>query len=347
MRILKIDAEENFLHVVPQTIDDLWHLERIIEPNDVLSGASTRKIKVSENEGAESKREKFFLEIAVQKVEFHKYSKQLRASGIVKYAKPEDVAPLGSSHTLEIILNEPIKIKKLKLKQYQIQRLKKAEQATRIPELLLIVMDDEQADFALVKQFGLEHKLKMHAGKSGKRYATEDAQKKYFSEMLKKISEIKADKIIIAGPGFAKEDFEKYLEEKSAKFEIVWGSTNSVGETGFNEAVKSGLIESVLKETAVAEEIKNVSKLYEELAKNSGLVAYGEKEVQNAINYGAVKKILITDEKLFAEREKMETLMESAEKTNAEVHIISAEGDAGKQLSGLTGIAALLRFRVE
>ncbi len=347
MRILKIDVRESFLQVVPQTIDDLWHLERIIEPGDVLSGASTRKIKVSENEGAESKREKFYLEIAVQKIEFQKYSKQLRASGTVKYAKPEDVAPLGSSHTLEIILNEPIKIKKLKLKQYQIARLKRAEQASGIPELLLIVMDDEQADFALVKQFGLERKLKMHAGKSGKQYAGEESQKKYFSELLKKISEIRADKIIIAGPGFAKEGFEKYLGDKGAKVDIVWGSTNSVGETGLNEAVKSGLIESVLKETAVAEEIKNISRLYEELAKNSGLVAYGNEEVQKAIAYGAVKQLLITDEKLFAEREKMEALMESAEKTNAEIHIISAEGDAGKQLAGLTGIAALLRFRVE
>ena len=48
MRVLKIDEVENFLHLVPEIEDDLWHLERIIEKHDLVSGLSDRKIKPKE-----------------------------------------------------------------------------------------------------------------------------------------------------------------------------------------------------------------------------------------------------------------------------------------------------------
>ena len=52
-----------------------------------------------------------------------------------------------------------------------------------------------------------------------------------------------ATEMLIAGPGFTKGDFEKYLKEKNFRKEAFFASTNSIGITGLNELVKGGVIE--------------------------------------------------------------------------------------------------------
>ncbi|MBI2598194.1 MAG: hypothetical protein HYW50_03290 [Candidatus Diapherotrites archaeon] len=62
MKILKVDYKKNFFEVIPDNLDDLWHLERIIEPLDLVSGVAERKIKPQE-EGMRQSKESVFLEI--------------------------------------------------------------------------------------------------------------------------------------------------------------------------------------------------------------------------------------------------------------------------------------------
>ncbi|MFX1300432.1 MAG: mRNA surveillance protein Pelota, partial [Promethearchaeota archaeon] len=75
---------------------------------------------------------------------------------------------------------------------------------------------------------------------------------------------------------------------------------------------------------------------------------YGWTEIDRAVQFGAVETFLVLD-KLFREagpeqRRKMETIMRQVEKQAGTVEIFSTEHQAGKQLEGLGGIAALLRF---
>ena len=44
---------------------------------------------------------------------------------------------------------------------------------------------------------------------------------------------------------------------------------------------------------------------------------------------------------------KIEDLMRLVEQTNGRIHIISSDHEGGQKLDGLTGIAALLRYRLE
>ena len=47
MKILKIDKQLNQLLVIPENLDDLWHLEKVIEKNDIVAGKTDRKINDS------------------------------------------------------------------------------------------------------------------------------------------------------------------------------------------------------------------------------------------------------------------------------------------------------------
>ena len=87
-----------------------------------------------------------------------------------------------------------------------------------------------------------------------------------------------------------------------------------------------------------------IDKLLEQIAKNSSKVAYGEKQIDYAINLGAVKQLLVLD--TFVASKNMEPLMEMVENMKGEVMVISSEHEGGKQLESLGGMAAILRYPI-
>jgi len=87
-----------------------------------------------------------------------------------------------------------------------------------------------------------------------------------------------------------------------------------------------------------------VERVLEEIAKE-GPVAYGPKEVEEAVRSGAVETLLVLDPLL---REKdLEAMMNAVESSRGKVMVVSEHHEAGKKLEALGGMAALLRFRLQ
>lgn len=345
MKILKIDHRENFLDVMPENLDDLWHLQRVIEAGDVVSGKTTRKVK-PKDESLPAYRQDIFIELKIEKAEFHRYTGKLRLSGVIVSGKPENEVELGAHHSLDVELNERLKIKKETLKSYHIDRLERAKKASHRETVLLVVFDDEAADFAILKDFGYEHKTRIHAGKSGKMFAAEGGTQKYYSEIVKKAQEISAQKIVFGGPGFAKDNLKKYVADKGVELKAYFTGLNSTGETGLNELLKSDILLKISAESEAAKDAALVEQLLLQLGKETGLAVYGIEEVKKAVEFGAVEKLMVAESMLLEKKEKVEPIMEKAEQLKSEIRIISDEGEAGKKLQGFGGIAAILRYRI-
>ncbi len=346
MRILKIDYKTKELKVVPEINDDLWHLERIIEPHDLVSGSTNRKIKPKE-EGSKQIRVNLFLTIDVEKIDFRRETGNLRVTGNILEGKPAELIETGASHSIEIELGKELSIKKKELKKFQIERLEKAKKASTQGKVLLVVLDDEQADFALLKEFELERKGMLKSGKTGKMYETEPVRGNYFSDIIKRIEEAKPEKVVVAGPGFAKEKLHKLIDEKKPKgIQFFYGATNSTGITGLQELIKAKGFEKIIQEMQLVKETKIVESIFAELGKGSGLVEYGFEQVKNAVEVGAVKELLVVDTLMLDKRSEVEPLMEKTEQMKGEVHLIDAENDAGKKLESMGGIVAFLRYRL-
>lgn len=343
MKIVKIDKKNNFLEVIPDSFDDLWHIEKIIEQGDLVSGNSERKIK-GKHEGDKAVKEKIFVELEVEKTEFHEATNQLRVQGVVVRAKPEELVELKSHHTIEVEPGYKVKITKKELKKYQIDRLERAKQASGREKLLLVVMDDEQADLAFLKDSGLNIKAKINAKKQGKRFDNKEKGNPYFEELSKKISELEAGKIVIAGPGFEKQNFEKYLKESNSKLKPSYESTNSVGITGLNELIKNGKIDKLIEGYHSAEEAKAMEKVLENVS--SGLSAIGFKEVKEAVEKGAVEELIVLEKLLIEKRDETEELLDKAEQTQVKMIFVNPKSEAGKKLEGLGGVTALLRYKM-
>lgn len=345
-----MSGREGLLDLMPESLDDLWHLERVVEHGDVVSGKTERKIK-PRNAGEKARKVDMHMDIRVEKVDFQEFVAVLRFSGIIVGGKPEELIELKAHHTIDIKPGMRVKIKKKRLKKWQVERIEKARKAGVREKMLAVVLDDEVADFAVVKEFGVDHVAKIAAARAGKRYAGEGQEKKYFDSVLAKAGDLGASKVVFAGPGFTKNNLKKYIgeigwAEKAGKVQVFFESTNSVSTTGLNELVKSGDLEKIASSLQLGEETRAVEEIFGEMQKDAGLAAYGFDEVGKAAGAGAVESVVVSDATLLGDRERVEALMERVEQTRGVVHIISEKHDAGQRLKGIGGIAAKLRYRV-
>ena len=159
MKVLKIDKKMKEISCIPESLDDLWHLEKILDKEDIVFGSTDRKIK-PKKEGEKAERIKIFVELQVEEAHFQEYGENLRINGIILGGKPEEFIELKSHQTIEIGLGEKLKIQKKELKSWQVDRIKKAENASAASKLLIVLLDDEEAELAFVNQFSIVEKQK-------------------------------------------------------------------------------------------------------------------------------------------------------------------------------------------
>ena len=176
----------------------------------------------------------------------------------------------------------------------------------------------------------------------------------FYHEIIKQLQSYaeryNARQIILASPAFWKEELLKELKDEILKKKIVLATCSATGENGIDEVLKRDEVKTALKQDRTINEINLVENLFVNIAKNE-LAVYGLKETEEAINMGAVSQLLITDNLILTSRQnntykKLDELIKNADKTKAEIHIVSSEHEGGKKLDGLGGIAALLRFKV-
>jgi len=356
VQIIHQDVKEGKVKVKAETLDDLWHLYHIIDPGDIVYAKTLRKQSQRSDSLRAEKVEVIpvFLGVKAEKINFHKFANQVRVTGPIVYASREDV-PLGKYHTIAIEEGTVVTIQKPRWKEHHIERLKEAVEASKRARVMIVVIDDGEADMALVREYGVEVLNSIRHNIGGKRYNTdrESEEKRFFHDVAKTMEEImkreKVEKAIVAGPGFVKEDFYKFLRENYPELakKVVIEDTSVTGRTGIYEVIKRGTVERVYHENRVAKEIQLVEKVLENIARNNGLAVYGLREVEEAVNYGAVETLLVLDELLKSEhREKIEELMDAVRYSRGEVVVVSSEHEGGEKLKALGGLAALLRFRV-
>ena len=352
MKIIDEDEKGGIVKIVPETLDDLWHLSHIVEVGDNASSKTTRRIQDTTGDktrGDKGVKKTFYLGVDVENVSFHLFTGKLRLTGVITRG-PEDLIPLGSHHTLEVKLNTPITIKKERWPKWAIKRLNQAIEASKKLSAIIVVLEDDTATLGLMRQFGIEYYGPIKGNVSGKRIIDKNRQKnivQFYEKVIESIRKFDSiQNIVIAGPGFVKNDFYDYLKDKHsdlAKVSII-EPTGSGGRNGISEVLKKGTVEKLTSENRVALEMGAIDNLLTEIAKNSSKIAYGVKETKKAIDLGAVSELLILDTKVASEN--MGDAMDMVENMKGEVMVISSEHEGGKQLESLGGMAAILRYEI-
>lgn len=352
MKIIEEDEKNGIVEVFPETLDDLWHLSHIVEVGDNASSKTTRRIQDTTGDktrGDRGIKKTFYLGLDVQNIEFHLFTGKLRLTGVITRG-PEDLVPLGSHHTLEVKLNTALTIKKDRWPKWAINRLNQAIEASKKLSAIIVVLEDDTATLGLMRQFGIEYYGPIKGSVSGKRIVDKNRQKnitEFYEKVIDSITKFDSiQNIVIAGPGFVKNDFYDYLKDKHsdlAKISIV-EPTGAGGRNGIAEVLKKGTVEKLTSENRVAQEMAAMENLLTEIGKNSSKVAYGIKETKHAVNLGAVSRLLVLDTQV--PKDDMGETMDMVENMKGEVLVISSQHDGGKQLESLGGVAALLRYEI-
>jgi len=347
MKILSLRKDE--AKIKADTADDLWHLSRLIEPEDIVAGEIVRKVKISgEEERARLKKESYFVKIKAEKVVFEPSA--VRVVGTIEEGAEE--LALGSHHTLDVRPGDTIKIYKA-WKPFQVKRLKEAEAATKTPSVAVCVLDDEMANLAEFTPTGIKYLAQLQLGLAKKMFAEKVEEKlgKLIAEIagLAKTHEI----IVIASPLFWKDEVLKRLKDKHSAIveKIKLEDVSTGGKRGVVELLKRGALDRIVKGTALQKEFEMVESLMVEIARESHLALYKLAPIKEASTSGAIKILLVTENLIETLREKkrypeLNEIFDAVEATKAEIHIISSKYEAGEKLDGLGGIGAILRYKI-
>ncbi len=326
------EKEKGEVSVQIDNIDDLWYLSNVLSPGDIVFGFVYRKDTQSSDMKRAKKveRKKIRVGIEVKKTEFQEFADRLRILGIIVKG-PEDY--LGMHQSINIGVGDEISI----VKEWSAEEKKLLEEAVKNaqkPRVYFLALEHGSATLAVLRSYGIQEIANVR--KRG------DEDEEFFGEVLHLLLENWDGKypLVIVGPGFYKENFVKFAENRLQNYVVAQASHGDM--RGIYEVLKSGVLDKLLKENRVAREERLVESLLQEI-KKEGLYAYGKNEVERYLNIGAVDKLLVTDRDFKKHRELMKLAME----TGAEVHIISTSHEAGKILQNLGGIAALLRFRMD
>ncbi len=343
MRVLKknLRGDDGEISLLAESLDDLWHLKYLIEPGDLVFALTQRKASSVTDKIRPEKMERRTLRLGVrvETIEFHIYSNWLRLHGIIKSG-----ADVGAYHTLNIEVGSDLSIIK-RWRPDEFQRIKEAVSASSKPRLVLALIEEGEATIGLLRQFGVQTVAEIRKG-SGKG-AGEDRRGQFLSEVAKEIERAAGDdaQVIIAGPGFAKEDLHKRINADCPGLigRITMDEATSIGSSGFQEVLRRGAVETILESSRLALESRLMEDLLREISRD-GKATYGPAQVRTALDYGAVETLMVVDE--LARTPAMDPLIRHVMAGRGKVVVFSSEFEPGKRLEALGGVAALLRFQM-
>lgn len=222
----------------------------------------------------------------------------------------------------------------------------------------LISLDKNDAAIAIIKGSSVKTLAvldsmvpgKMRAGgQSAQRFSRvrDGLIKAWYEEVAKKTNDVllpieDLKGIIVGGPSQAKIGFldDPDLSGELKKKVLATIDTGYAGEDGIPELLSKS--EEILSEEKIFIERRLVQDFFGRLAKDDK-VTYGYNDVLQAINLGAVEKVLLVDG---IDENKIDEIMNLCKNFKTIVKIVSDQTPEGEQLKLMGGIGAFLRYNL-
>lgn len=346
MRLLFKDAATGRIRVRLETPSDLWRVARLVRPGDRVGASTTRRDpEVPEDTpGAQRSRRRIFLMVRAEASEFHGFSRHVRVTGPIL----EGPFDLGRHHTLDLTEGDDVTIEKDRWNAADQILLEEGTRRIAEPVLLVATVDWGESFVARLRGRSVEPVADLRRSLAGKRSPGGQGEKdrtSYAEELVGVIAREagSATSIVVAGPGFLKEEVVRRLAEADPKIrsKLTLLSAAESGRAGLDELLRSGAAQAALAGSLAAEESSAVEALLAALA-TGRRAAVGRREVEEATTAGAVESALISESLL--PDPAVGAMLDRLRQDRAKLLIVRDEGDPGKRLLGLGGIAAILRY---
>ena len=369
MKILKknISAKDGSGTVLlrPDTDEDLWHSFNLLQKGDLVRCTTVRKVVKESNTGSTtSSKKRMMLTIKIDKIDFDTDVLEVRLSGTTQ-SESEHVR-MGAFHTLTLEKNQNFSIEKESWDQIFLDILDEAANPDRQAELAAVIMQPGLAHVCLVTgsltvtKGRIETNIpKKRTGSSQQSKATTKFYEAVYQSILRSIDFSKIKVILLASPGFTKDDFFQYLNTEAVrrddkpfvqnKSKFVLCKASSGHKHALDEVFSDPAIMSQITETKVAKEVAVLNTFMRTMDTDPDKAYYGYEHVAKA-HYDslAIDSLLVADA-LFRNsdvklRKKYVQLVESVRDAGGKVYIFSSMHVSGQQLEQVSGVAAILRY---
>ena len=353
MKIIQDGFNEKKIRL--ETEDDLWVLARIASKGMNIGMLGERRDPTTADTGGgrskSAERKKMYIRLDVENSEYVDFSDNLRIHGIITEAKFD----VGSHHTHIIKVRDEISITTQNgFSKIDEDLLKESVVASGREEIVLLVVESDEIIHFGITPRGLIEKGMWTMRGGGKRgdiksssAVADSFRKQVASEVNDSIGHSVV--IILAGPGHAKEKLKSELAENFGLSIAKVIPTSMGGRGSANEVLREGLAGQILENYSIIKETELLQKAWSSLA-TDGKVAYGSEMLEKAMNEGAIETLLINADLLRSEDKigevRLSDWVKKLDDIGGDLVQCSSEHDDGKQLLGMGGVIALLRYKI-
>lgn len=348
----------------PMDGEDMWHVYNIVSLGDHVTATAIRKVVKESATSVQSQRVRLTLTIKVLGIDFDPDDCSVRLSG--RNVGENRHVQLGAHHTVELEPHRNFSVQKARWDTIFLERLDTACNPVKQAQVAAVVMQQGLAHVCLITSHMTLVRAKLEKAipkkrADGKAYKVH--VRKFFEmvlqSMAKEIDFALVKVVIIASPGYVKDDFFKYLMEEAGKRPELKPMLRNKGQfmlvhasSGYKHALDEVLVDpgtqAKLLDTQAAKEVKILNKFFRMLNDNSEKAYYSYPHVLAAMEKGAIQSLLVSDALFRASdiktRKKYVHLVEACRDAGAEVFVFSALHPSGEALGQLSGIAAILRY---
>ena len=375
MRLIKKNIDRDGMGSVtlfPEEPEDMWHTYNLLAPHDFLQASAIRKVTTESATGSTSThRVHTQLTISIEKIDFDPASSSLHINGRV--VVENDYVRLGAYHTLDLDLNRNFSVTKAAgWDSVAMQVIKEACDPAERAEIGAVVMHEGLANVCLVTEFmtilrqrievPIPRKRRTAQGGTSNLGAHDRGIERFYETIYQSIlrhlpfESLKV--ILLASPGFLAEGLMSYIFGQASKADnkallksrskFLTANVSTGHLHALNELLKSPILQARLSSTRFMKESTAIDKFFEMMNTDEDRAWYGAKEVEKAVDRGAVSTLLLSNSLLrspsVVERRKFVRIVEEVRKMGGEALVLSSIHESGRRLDGLGGVAAVLSF---
>eukprot|EP00005_Dracoamoeba_jomungandri_P007467 CAMPEP_0174269536 /NCGR_PEP_ID=MMETSP0439-20130205/41404_1 /TAXON_ID=0 /ORGANISM="Stereomyxa ramosa, Strain Chinc5" /LENGTH=386 /DNA_ID=CAMNT_0015358375 /DNA_START=20 /DNA_END=1180 /DNA_ORIENTATION=- len=349
----------------PEQLEDMWHAYNLILVGDLISASTARRVVRSSNTGSvASERVRTTLTLRVEKIEFDPEAGLLRVNGV--NVRENKYVKMGAHHTIDLSVDKKFTVTKDYWDSIALERVEIACDPSKSAEMGAVVMSEGTAYVCLLTENMTITQAKVDTNIPRKRKVSstlhDKGVKRFFENVMQAIllhynfDVLKC--VIIASPGFTKDQFFTYMQQEATKRDLkvlkdnfskfILAHSNSGHRYAIKELMQNPEVLEKMQDTKAAAEVRAMEAFYEMMKQDPDRAFYGLSDITQANEKCAIDTLLIVDElfrsQSISQRKMYVNIVESVRENGGTVLIFSALHVSGEQLKSLGGIAAILRF---
>lgn len=357
-----------FVNLIVDSEEDLWALYNIIGVGDAIKTKMNRKIQHETGSKKSSKKICIILTLIIEEIDYSQQDSIIRIKG--KNLKENEYVAIGQYQTVDISIDSFFTLYKKFWDEMHLQTLNNSLDVTKTSEIAAIIMEEGVAHLYYISnnQTVLKGKVEISIPKKRSGSTEHDKGKtrffeKIFNNLLKQINFENIKCVVIASPGFTKDDFKKYMDEqiddnpkdnaviKNNINKFLYTHSSSGYKHSLEEILAKPDIKRAIKSTKCINDVEAMEDFNKVLGTDMDKCFFGLKSFEIVYEKNAIDTVIYTDNflrKLNPQvRKNLGPKIIKLRDSACKVFQFSSQHTTGEKIDQFGGIVGIMTYVVE